>query len=332
MGRSVIPTECKRMRTMNVCITSTTEIEIWNHLESQIEKYIQEADEIKAKQNELIDYVHDTNPYKNFSWRKGRTPSRVKFEEWRKGIKEEEYEVMVMRHYDFKYDWKLCVKAFEWTKEENARFLEVSSWDHEIFNKHGYNFDTSEEFDRYECIHYKNSKKEWEINDIEWIQENKLKEDHRNHTEKVPDSCKFCVKDLQEEAERAIRHAKEEEQQRIWNEEWEAKRKEELENRELLSCDCCNFTTYSDDVYDKHLESKEHLRLESASKLYCAPCAKHCRSHNEYNVHIHSKKHKIMTGELEKTNPEFKCEKCNYTTLLKQNFDKHCLTKAHNEN
>jgi hypothetical protein len=183
----------------------------------------------------------------------------------------------------------------------------------------------------YERIHYRKSKEQWEINDSEWIQQQKLKAEHKNHIEKVPAICNYCVKDIQEEEERAIRQAKDEEQQRIWNEEWEAKRREELENRQILTCGCCNFSTYNDDTYEKHLESKEHKRLELSSKLYCAVCVKHCRSQNEYNFHIHSKKHKIAIGEIEKTNPEFKCEKCNYTTLLKQNFEKHLLTKAHNE-
>jgi len=41
-------------------------------------------------------------------------------------------------------------------------------------------------------------------------------------------------------------------------------------------------------------------------------------------------KHKIKIGEIERQT-DFKCEKCKYETKLKQNWEKHCLTKGHLE-
>jgi hypothetical protein len=51
----------------------------------------------------------------------------------------------------------------------------------------------------------------------------------------------------------------------------------------------------------------------------------------EYNIHIQTKKHKIAIGLLEKQT-DFNCEKCNYITKLKQNYEKHILTKTHIDN
>lgn len=323
MPRKTLPVECKKMRTLIVVLTTTTEEEILAHLMTKLKQYIFEADIIKSKQSEFITSIYERNPYSGFSWR-NRNPSRVKWDEWM-GSKDDEYQEMILKHFDFKYDWALCKKVFEWNNED------ITYWDFEIV-KCSYSSVSNEEFEMYERKHYNDSKKEWEINDAEWIVENKLKEDHKKHNKDR--DCKFCFKEIEDYKQFEIRQKNLEEQQRIWDEEWKAKkeqeRKDALENRELYECKECQFKTYDEKTWEMHENSKSHKKIMELAEYYCKDCSIQCRNHTEYIIHIQSKKHKIACGEIEKQ-IEFRCEKCDYTTGLKQNYEKHCLTKAHNE-
>lgn len=323
MPRKSLPIECKKMRTFVVNITTTTEEEILAHLMTKLKEYMSEVDQIKAVQNKFIMSIYDCNPYSGFLWR-NRTPSRVKWEEWMDS-KDEEYQEMILKHFDFKHDWALCKKAFEWDSDD------VNYWSFEML-KYSYNSVSNEEFEVYERNHYINSKKEWELKDATWIAENKLKEDHKKHNN--DQDCKFCCIEIENNKRFEIRQKEEEEQQNKWNEEWrlkkEQERKEVLENRELYECKKCQFKTYDGNAWDLHEESKSHKKIMELAEYYCAVCLVPCRNHTEYTIHIQTKKHKIACGEIEKQT-EFRCEKCNYTTGLKQNYEKHCLTKTHNE-
>ena len=79
-----------------------------------------------------------------------------------------------------------------------------------------------------------------------------------------------------------------------------------------------------------HMDSKEHEKMELFTSLFCKDCKVQCRNKVEWQFHISTNKHKLKIGEIEKQT-NFCCEKCNYNTHLKQNFDKHCLTKSHIE-
>lgn len=322
MPRKSLPQQCKRMKTLAVCLTNTTEEEIWNHLLNSAQKYIDEAYTITVKQSTFITNIYNNNPYLNFSWR-NRTPSRVKWDEWMEN--NENIQDIIISHFDFKHDWSLCVKAFDWNNED------VIYWDFEI-KKNNYNVTSNEEFEVYERMHYNNSKKEWEIKDADWIIENKLKQDHKTHN-KNPD-CKLCINEIEEDKKWELRNLARIEQQNKWNEEWKAKllqdEKEKQENKELYECKHCNFMTYDEKAADIHEESKTHKKTIELMNLYCKDCSIQCKNQTDYIIHIHTKKHKVICGEIEKQ-MEFKCDKCNYVTGLKQNFEKHCSTKAHNE-
>ena len=334
MPRQTVPLECKRMRTMVVNVTKTTEEDIWNHLMIKIQDYIVEADRIHLKQDEFMSYLINRNPYAGFSWRNDRRPKRVQWDEWQIGSKEWEFEDMMIKHFEFKHDWKLCVKAFAWDNETNSRFEDADYWDFQIMSKHTYDKTQTLEFELYERKYYAESKNEWEVLDAEWIAEYNAKKDHRTNHKKDNTDCKYCIKEVEYDTQCEIRLKEQEEQQKLWDAEWEKKkeqeRKEKEESKEMYECKNCGFQTCDDAAWDKHEDSKEHLKVMELARFFCKDCSVQCRNQTEYAIHIQCKKHKIAIGIIEKQ-IEYKCEKCNYTSSIKQNYDKHCLSKSHKE-
>ena len=354
---------------MEVVITKHTEAELWNHLDNLYQKYLEEALDIINEQSKWVDWIFVNDPYKNFVWR-NRSPKRVKFDEWMDGAKEEHYNEIMMEHFKFKYDFKLCGRVFGWDQTDHEKFVEYDAMDFEMFNKYSYDL-KNEEFDFYENKKYEQSKKDWELKDAIWIEDNKLQKEHdtKHHTiyfhmkqmEQVEDkdfyikwyfkdgilkntedpNCKFCVKAQKDRAEEPERKRLQEEREqeeerkleesnRKWQEEKERERREEIANRETYCCKECNYSTFSSESFDVHEESKEHKKIMELRRFFCEDCSVQCRNQTEYSIHIQTKKHKIACGEIEKQT-EFRCDPCEYVTGLKQNFDKHCLTKGHAE-
>lgn len=371
MPRYSLPKECKALRTIPVCITVHTEDDLWNHVMQKLEEYIPEADLIFAKQNDFINFIHDKNPYEGFSWRNGRTPSRVKFDDWRKDS--DEYMDMIAKHYEIKHDFHLCAKIFGWNTEEHEKFGDYGYWSFEMLHKHCYSRpSTEDEFKIIEENHYMNSKKQWEITDAEWITENKLEKDHKQYhrsleynkafyenemrdlqsypesfkqrhlerlTERFPNgpidtrdliNCKYCINDDIKQKEFEAREKMNEEQLRIHNEKYrqqmEEERKEREANRELYKCETCNFETYDEALAEKHEDSKEHKKAMDFAKYYCKTCSIQCRNLSEYMFHTKTQKH---LNNVRLTPKSFNCEACQYETLIKQNYEKHCSTKKH---
>lgn len=378
MPRPVVPVECKEIRTMKVNITQTTQEELKTHLDNLFVKYCKEADEIKRKQNELIDYVYH-EAYKNFCWRE-KKPRRIKWDEWMNG-NEGYYSKIIMEHFDYRHDLRLYLKAFNTDPDFDIDFDETL---YEITNKYTYDYDIPEEFKLYEQIRYKESEAEWKIRDADWIAEKEAKSscwnNHKTIERQISDyegiikqikylqaqefvsgflkyeqekleslfpngiknlvdlsnsECKYCIalkeQNLISEQRRKEREAKQEaeEQRRIKaEEEWLKQKELEKETREAYECELCHYKTYNDAEYEKHEESKEHKKMEELRKYYCSDCDIQTRNQMELNIHKQTMKHKIRIGEIEKQT-DFKCEVCNYETKLKQNWEKHILTKTH---
>ena len=368
MPRPTLPAECKKMRTLEVVLTKHTEEDLWKHIMELYFAYLEEAEEIGKAQNDMVEYIFTTNPYKNFSWR-NRTPKRIKFEEWMTHDKEDYFTNIILKHFELKRDFKLCGKILGWDQEDHDRFSDYDSMDYDIFTRYAYNSLQNEEFDCYERKNYNDSKKEWELSDAEWIKNDTLQKEHNSshftlayHKEQIEKhgddyirhtfknktikdttdpKCKFCVEnkewlDKEPERKKKLQEQEEEEQQKLeesnrrCREEKERERKEELENRETFCCKECNYSTFSSESFDNHEETKEHKKIMELRKFYCEDCLVQCRNQTEYSIHTATKKHKIACGEIEKQT-EFRCDPCGYVTGLKQNYDKHCLTKQHVE-
>ena len=157
-------------------------------------------------------------------------------------------------------------------------------------------------------------------------------------TDTQKDDCKFCVearntdeKKRKEDEERDKRFAEREALFEKRENEWlKQKALEDKEEKDKYECECCKYSTFSGEAFDFHLESKEHAKMESLTKYFCKSCGVQLRNQMEYTIHTQTKNHKIAVGEIEKI-IEYRCDECEYITKLKQNYDKHCLSKAHIE-
>jgi hypothetical protein len=354
MPRQTISPRVKGMVSYDVNITQTTEEQIWEHLQNKLAEIYLLRDEATKRQNEMVDLVFSSNPYEKCNWR-DKQPKRIEFLEWMKG--EDKWYDFMRSVFEIKHDIKLCLDVFGWWE---TKPVEASELEYELAKL---NFDYDGEFQIYEKMRYLEAKKNWEIRDADWIAEKKLKEVHylqhkseegwENTQKRIADGfrryddpfiieikntrdskCKFCIKEIKEETERNERQQKEEEEFKKREENWllqkELERKRQIQERELYECKYCDFKTYDENSWDKHEDSKEHKKLLELKKFFCEDCEVQCRNQTEYSIHIQTKKHKIASGKIQKET-EFKCEGCNYITQLKQNFEKHLLTKSHIE-
>jgi hypothetical protein len=351
MPRRLVHPRLKRMVTINVNVTETTDEEIYNHLNKKIEEIQPLFNEAKEKQNKMVDLVFNSNPYENCNWR-NKLPPRIDFDEWMNH--EEKWFPFIKSYFELKHDLGLYINSFE-EKQNDINELEY------FLLK--FNLNYKDEFDIYEKMRYDQAKKDWEIRDAEWIAEKQEKDSHYryHHTEeqwiqidkKIKEgffkyyyplnieikntrnsNCKYCIKANEEDKiiEEKIKQEelKQEERNKKWFATKELERKQQLENRHLYECKICNYKTYDDNAWDTHEDSKEHKKLLELKKYYCEDCDIQSRNSMEHAIHNQTKKHKIKTGEIQ-IQTEYKCELCDYVTGLKQNYDKHCSTKLHKE-
>ena len=346
MPRKSLPPKIKSLQGYDVVLMHTTEEEIKAHIYATSKKFEEYFDLINAKQNRMLEKVIDENPYAGLSFRK--PIEHLEFIDWMRNDKEKYFEMMKLI-FQFKHDFAVCIEVFKW-EEPEIEFM---------IQKYGHLGDKEIEFNIFEKARFKQAKTEWEIKDAVWIQENKLKEDHKSHKSKseweiefkkikaemgidflnrwFPDgipnteeTCIYCINEAKCKKEAEEYGKKMELQQLKYDEEWQKEKAANAKNREKMICECCEFSTFNDEVYEMHMDSKEHKRKELLQKTYCKCCEIQCRTELDFNIHVQTKKHKYAAGIIEKQT-EFHCEKCNYTTQLKQHFDKHCSTKAHNE-
>jgi hypothetical protein len=354
MPRQSIVPSAKDIISFNVNITQTTEEQIWENLKNKLAEIHILFEEARTRQNEMVNLVFSSNPYENCNWR-NKQPKRIEFLEWTRG--ENKWYDFMRSIFEIKHDIKLCLDVFSWweTKPEEASELEYEMIKLDL--------DYQREFENYEKMRYMEAKKNWEIRDAVWIAEKKARDNHNlNHKseegwksveKRIKEGywtyddpleviikntrdpmCKYCIEQNKFDKECEEKQRILEEHHRISEEEWklqkEVERKRQIEERELYKCKCCEFETYDENAWDKHEDSKQHKKLLELKKIFCESCEVQCRNQTEFSIHIQTKKHKIATGKIQKQ-VDFKCEGCDYITQLKQNFEKHLLTKSHIE-
>jgi hypothetical protein len=250
------------------------------------------------------------------------------------GDKVSHYSSMIMKHFDYKYDLKLCLEAFntdpDFDIECNPLYFEVS-------NKNSYDICRSDVFTFIESQRYLEAKTKWETEDAEWIRERDLKRSHDSnhhpveyHEEQIKileekfgntresylrregkngvlvssevDNCKYCIlakkwrhdKPIREQQE-AEREAKLEQEQEESDRKWKAQK--ELERKQLL---------------------------ESRFLYKCDLCKFETYDEQAFESHENSKEHKKLE-ELRK----YFCEDCEVKCRNQMEYNIHIQTKKH---
>jgi len=213
----------------------------------------------------------------------------------------------------------------------------------------------------FDKVMYNKSRKEWYGRNPEFVEQVKLREDHRKHKtqeewkqyfENDPDelqyykdgipkddeTCPLCIgsalqkkmaKDSKERAEREDRE--DYERSKRMREEALRLADEPSSPREVRNYDCddCDFHTTSRTAHDLHIASANHIAVKKQKTLYCEACDVQCRTVMELSQHKTTKKHKhALNPEL--ADPEtFSCEACAYSTEHKHVYNTHLRSKKH---
>jgi hypothetical protein len=334
MPRSIVHENLKKMKTLSVNITKTTEEDIVSHLQKKFEELEPFLEKRNSCQSEIaFSTNYDYSEYSDNDWRKNRVKRYCFYDLWNSQFTDDRnaekmYELL-NNYLEFLYDLNLSMRCIAW----HEPYPELGELEIETLR---YKENYEKIFQIYDSYRYEKAKKEYEERNVEWINNNKAKETHDSYHKDtdLTDDCKYCIS-RKKELIRLNEYEKQEElrlqeSNRKFHEEKERKRAEELDSRHLYECECCNYQTYNGDAFDRHEESKEHIKAEKIMKLFCKTCKIQCRNDIEYNYHINTKKHKIASGEITKET-EFKCDLCNYVTTTKQNLDKHNNSKYHME-
>lgn len=351
MPRSTLPNVLSKMETMEVLITQTTEEEILEHMKKEVVGLEDSINMYKKHLNDLVNKYFYTNPYDKYDiqdWRNNRPIRKYKHDSLR-WLTEQGEDFMTGFFHMLKVinDVKRCVKAFpEWetTFEDVMDIIPFVSFD-------------IDELIANESIRYFESKKKYETEDAEFLNERKLSFDHREFhvnrqkyqtddftrnvlcNKKEPvywTTCKLCI--MEEQRRKDLIEAEQNEIQRIeedrirWNEEQKQKRlkKKEEEKVETYICECCNYKTTNYDAYDRHLETKEHKVKQNHADWFCKCCNIQSRSKNEHDFHLKSNKHQKNVNGNSSDKPEmYICKCCEYETPRKDLYNRHLLSKTH---
>ncbi len=93
--------------------------------------------------------------------------------------------------------------------------------------------------------------------------------------------------------------------------------------KDSLICKDCQYEAYDDDDLDEHMESEDH----KLKKRYCKICNIQCKTDYDFNHHCETIKHKKNAGLIDNKPKTYKCEHCDYETIIKANYERHIYSK-----
>lgn len=352
MPRISLPNEMKKFRSFEVTITQTKEEDIWEFIRSTMFEFEEKADLINDAKTKFINEQYDTNPYLDADFK--QEVNKVNEYEWIR----DEFKNIIRKYSTLEKDLELCKCMW---KDNEERLDLINDWIFAI-EKFITNINDNIEFKVANNINYNNAYKIWRQKHSKYIEQRSEAVSHQfcDYPDCYPEphvegehyylkgetkhyfnkNCGICLRQKQayydeieyskrmviENAERDTRYKAEREKKLKEDELKEEERKKTLPTYE---CKECSYTTKYYSEYQAHLESKEHTNAINLKKWYCEHCKTQPRNLTEYMFHNSTKKHKIAIGELEADPTEYNCEKCNYRTDIKQNWEKHLKSKKH---
>jgi hypothetical protein len=108
--------------------------------------------------------------------------------------------------------------------------------------------------------------------------------------------------------------------------------KHKKNNKIIMECKTCGYSTTNKYVYETHLQSKRHFnKLNGVQKevFFCEVCNYTAKSRSQLAMHEDSNKHKtaVLKGGI--IHEELVCKACNYKTFYPSQMKIHERTKKH---
>lgn len=352
MPRTTLPRCLLKLDTMEVCITKTTEEQIWTHLQNIIVGLEDTIDKYDNRLNDVVNLYFHSNPYDKYTikdWRDDRPRMKYSYDKslWLTEMGEE-YAKGYSRMWDIITDVRICSRAFPDWEERLSDIIEVIE---------NVRFDT-DELIMWERIRYDQSKKKYEEEDAEFIAERRLLRNHRDghltrekfltdewwrvvaYENKEPEywkTCKWCIQ--QEKMLQDIKDAEKEEERKNqemiqrYEEKMRKEQAERIANTHYYTCEVCDYRTTNIDSYERHTESKEHKVKQNHKDWFCECCNIQSRSKNEHEFHLKTTKHQQNAGLVSevKEATKYVCECCEYETSRKDLYNRHLSSKKHTD-
>jgi hypothetical protein len=322
MPNSNLPAEIKDITSFKVLVTQHTEEDVDMMLAKKYIDYLDLKNELLNIASNELGKMIDSNPYIDYDFKTPLEDSRLP---WLIGKSEQYMKICHLRN-----DFARCSKIF---KKEYSQLDDLDFFVNQMIT-----YGTDYQF--YEKGYRSAAYKHW-MNKKKLIKDtDKLKNPHKYHIsiqdwelkiasdpdcvlmldgpEKYAESksCSLCIADEEERIKRMINRdfipAHILEQEKI---------------EDYKECEDCGFLGKSY-KFEAHLNQSQHLMALNVRSLYCEKCETQCRSEKELQIHNKSAKHIKINNEKESI--EYKCEKCNYSTVHKHVYETHCKSKRHN--
>lgn len=344
MPRPTLPSALTNLKLFDVTLTQHTEDDLLAFYMKELEEFKRVGHMmLERKSNWIHDFLLGPNPYAKVNWKSnGALPERVDFD-WASGASwlEEKEEVLLK----FKHDIYLLDRVFKYEETKDG-FREIL---YEVEKISSMNTEYDLDFKRIDAGFFKKSHETWKKKNQEYLEMRELDHEHTlgqhtmaywqsampkehpqfflEHIKPKTLKCKACINSIQADLDRkeleAMRQAEAEEEKKV---ETVVPPKRVIQT---YTCELCSFSTQHKALYDRHMESKEHLQKQNLASWYCDACKIQCRTLIEHTHHLSTRKHRQNTGQIEKDPEIFRCEACNYSTPIKQVFQRHCNSKGH---
>lgn len=366
MPRHTLDKWTYKLKTMDVCITQHKEEDVYIHMVKMHKRMEELFNKYKAMYDTIIADLDTNNIYKQYNWRQGE-PSRFwkkNAGQWYSvDVSEGDKEIAVAEYfllYQIWADFQICENhGNEWLSEKE----DWSDMVYETERMHGLIKNSYDTITLYENMAYHEAKQEWMVKDRAWIADQDLKKEHRkthkhielpsptdleSEVEPYPDQplrddCIYCTQhweEMKSTYDRVLQIREVNKQEDI-----DYRRQQELENNKLrqqrerqardyqkwselqdpvcLHCSHCDYDAKDDVDLATHDETESHQE-----KLrYCKCCEIQCSSEYAYKNHIETTKHKKNAGLVNAGPKVYKCSKCEYETITKANYERHCYSK-----
>ena len=342
MPRSTLPSALKKLETIDILLTQTTEEDVWGSLKMRYDIFMSRKEHFAKKISTYVGIFLDSNVYASVDLNK---PIERSYRDNIFAFTEQE-QTEYQQMFSLKHDFELCKRVLDWN-ETKPEFEEML-WELQKFQL--YASTSMSDVEALEDSAYRTICTKKKTIAMEKLNAEKVTNPHKFHTSindwnilfkensdawtwhggseqtKYNESLQ-CLKCQEIEAKRVQFDKIVEDIQEIKQDIKDALQ-EHKEATAIVeyTCEDCDFKTHVKYLHTGHMHSTEHKRIQKLKEWFCEKCNSQSRTQVEWDNHIQTNKHLNKNDSTDHV-----CEKCNYSTKLKHLFTQHCATKKHLE-